>query len=217
MDHLGDRDDDYLNHFTARLLMILESRCVSGQDTYEAVLKDILEAYFRDYPDHPKNFQPTFLVNDILRFWKTLCLNYENKRNQQMTDNSRRVAQKIKNLKLKFSRMLTCFGSICYIVSQNGEIDHEDIMKMSLLSPLERLEHAARTFPKITNELQAAVREYEWFLTLTNVHEEKLKSSFSDRDVRTEAFDRAAKFGDCIYEITRHIAEENRYLRFLLV
>lgn len=217
LEHLGDRDDDYLNHFTARLLMILESRCVSGQDTYEAVLKDILEAYFRDYPDHPKNFQPTFLVNDILRFWKTLCLNYENKRNQSMSDSSRRITQKIKNLKLKFSRMLTCFGSICYIVSQNGEIDHEDIMKMSLLSPLERLEHAAKDFPEITNQLAAAIDEYEWFLRLTNVSEDKLKEKFSDKKLRTDAFERAAKFGDCIYEITRHIAEKNRYLRFLLV
>jgi len=217
LDHLGDRDDDYLNHFTARLLMILESKCVSGQDTYDAVLKDILEAYFRDYPDHPKNFQPTFLVNDILRFWKTLCLNYENKRNQPGSDSSRRIAQKIKNLKLKFSRMLTCFGSICYIVSQNGEIDHQDIMQMSQLSPLERLEHAAKNFPSVQTELAGAVREYEWFLNLTNVQEDELRAQFSDIALRTEAFDRAAKFGDCIYEITRTIAEENRYLRFLLV
>lgn len=217
LNRLGDRDDDYLNHFTARLLMILESRCVSGQDTYETILKDILEAYFRDYPDHPKNFQPTFLVNDILRFWKTLCLNYENKRNQPAADNSRRIAQKIKNLKLKFSRMLTCFGSICYIVSQNGEIDHEDIMKMALLSPLERLEMAARGFPQLTTELSNAVNEYEWFLNLTNVQEEELMATFSDKALRTEAFERASKFGDSIFEITRHIAEENNYLRFLLV
>lgn len=217
LDHLGDRDDDYLNHFTARLLMILESQVVAGQNIYEIVLKDILEAYFRDYPDHPKNFKPTFLVNDILRFWKTLCLNYENKRNQPVSDETRVIAQKIKNLKLKFSRMLTCFGSICYIVSENGDIGHKDIMMMSQLSPLERLEHAAKNFPKITSQLEDAVCEYEWFLTLTNVHEDELMKKFSEKKLRKEAFDRAATFGDCIYGITRHIAEENNYLRFLLV
>jgi len=119
---LGGRKDDYNNHFTARLLMILESRCLFNESAYDQILKDVLGAYFKDYPDHPRDFQPTFLVNDILRFWKTLCLNYENKRNQPDDDRTRQIKQKIKNFKLKFSRMLTCFGSIAYIVSRHDPI-----------------------------------------------------------------------------------------------
>ena len=215
--HLGDRSDDYENHFTARLLMILESRCVFGENAYNAILKDILQAYFRDYPDHPKNFQPTFLVNDILRFWKTLCLNYENKRNQPKCDQGRKISQKFKNLKLKFSRKLTCFGSICYIVSQSGDISEEDIMKMSKLSPLQRLMAAAENFDSLQDKLEIAVNEYDWFLKLTDVSEAELKNTFSHKHEREKAFSKAEIFGDAIYDITRTIADENDYLRFLLV
>lgn len=81
LEDLGGRLDDYQNYFTTRMLLILESKCVYGDATYESTLKSILNAYLKDYPDHPKDFQPTFLVNNIIRFWKTLCLNYENKHN----------------------------------------------------------------------------------------------------------------------------------------
>lgn len=217
LEDLGGRLDDYQNHFTARMLLILESKCVYGDATYDSVLKSILNAYFKDYPDHPKNFQPTFLVNDIIRFWKTLCLNYENKRNQPNTDPDKKVSQKIKNLKLKYSRMLTCFGSICYIVSLNGNVDAEDIMKMSEYSPLQRLQEATRKFPKLEETVSKAILEYEWFLNLTNVSEEDLMGQFRNKETRATAFSRANDFGDHIFDITRTIAEENNYLRYLLV
>ena len=74
---LGGRNDDYLNYFTARMLLLLESKPVYGEATYDEVIKEIVGAYFRDYTHHPRDFRPIFLINDIIRFWKTLCLNYE--------------------------------------------------------------------------------------------------------------------------------------------
>ncbi|MBT3352846.1 MAG: hypothetical protein HOC91_06555 [Nitrospinaceae bacterium] len=100
IDSLGGSDDDYLNHFTSRMLMLLESYPVYGNESYNSIIKEIVSSYFRDYPHHPDSFRPTFLVNDILRFWKTLCLNYEHKRNQPTEDQSQRIKQKVKNFKL---------------------------------------------------------------------------------------------------------------------
>lgn len=197
--------------------MVLESKCLYNHNSFDMILKSFLGSYFKDYPDHPKDFKPTFLVNDVLRFWKTLCLNYENKRNQPETNQKRVIAQKIKNLKLKFSRMLTCFGSICYIVSINGKIDIDDILKMSSLSPLERLELAVETHPETKAEMAKALHEYEWFLNLTNISEAELMEKFSDREIREEAFCRAETFGDSIYLITKTIADKNNYLRYLVV
>ena len=129
--HLGSANDDYLNHFTARLLLILESKPIFGTANYNKILRLVLNRYFEDYPDHPETFRPTFLVNDILRFWKTLCLNYEKKRNQPAKNEAKRIAQKIKNLKLKFSRMLTCYGSVCYIAAEKGIIGPDYLLKMT--------------------------------------------------------------------------------------
>ncbi|MDF0603781.1 nucleotidyltransferase domain-containing protein [Psychromarinibacter sp. C21-152] len=178
LSELGGPEDDHSNYFTARMLMILESKCVFGHSAHETILKDILGAYFKDYPDHPKEFLPTFLVNDILRFWKTLCLNYENKRNQPAADANRRIRQKIKNLKLKFSRMLTCYASICYVVSSENPIGTEDLITMSELTPLERLQRVITAHPELENEFNKLEEEYRWFLELTNISEDELNRRF---------------------------------------
>lgn len=214
--HLGGPNDDYMNHFTARLLLILESKPVYGKNNYEAVLKSVLDRYFEDYPDHPGDFHPTFLVNDIMRFWKTLCLNYENKRNQPARDEAKRIAQKVKNLKLKFSRMLTCFGSVCYLASEKDVVGPDELMEMTRRSPMERLRMAADR----ANQMDRMARieeEYRWFLTLTNVSEAELMANFSEKELRREAFEHASVFGGEVFDVTRSIAERNGYLRYLVV
>lgn len=217
LEGMGGRNDDYDNYFTARLLMILESRPVYNESAYDRVMKELFRAYFKDYPDHPKDFQPIFLVNDILRFWKTLCLNYENKRNQPDADYDRKLKQKVKNLKLKFSRMLTCFGSISYIAARRPPMDVDDILSMMAHTPLERLEAACVDYPSTHRNLEKAQELYDWFLSETDVTEDELLTRFNDKNHRTTAFAKANDFGGCIFEITREISETNNYLRFLLV
>ncbi len=46
LNELGSPNDDHHNYFTARMLMILESKCVYGESDHEAIMKDILGAYF---------------------------------------------------------------------------------------------------------------------------------------------------------------------------
>jgi hypothetical protein len=81
LEKLGCAEDDFRNFFTARMLLLLESRPVFGDAAYRAIMQEIIGAYFRDFHDHTGDFRPLFLVNDVLRFWKTLCLNYESRRN----------------------------------------------------------------------------------------------------------------------------------------
>jgi len=103
LDKLGGAEDDFKNFFTARMLLLLESRPIYGDTAYKRILTEIIDAYFRDYHDHTGDFRPLFLVNDILRFWKTLCLNYENRRNRP-DERAEKNKHHLKNLKLKFSR-----------------------------------------------------------------------------------------------------------------
>lgn len=59
-EELGGINDDHSNYFTARMLMLLESNPVFGEATYEKILTNIVQAYFRDYKHHPENFLPIF-------------------------------------------------------------------------------------------------------------------------------------------------------------
>src|SRR5207248_2988755 len=86
LEHLGGPNDDNENEFTARMLLLLEGQSLYGQAVYDAVLEKIVDAYFRDYADHKSDFRPVFLLNDVIRYWKTLCLNYEFRRTRARRD-----------------------------------------------------------------------------------------------------------------------------------
>jgi predicted nucleotidyltransferase len=74
---LGSREDDYRNTMTGRMLMLLESKPLIGRHTYDKTIGLVLAKYFRDYEGHEEDFVPSFLFNDILRMWRTFCVNYE--------------------------------------------------------------------------------------------------------------------------------------------
>jgi predicted nucleotidyltransferase len=76
-DALGKPHDDVNNTFTARLLLLLESKPLLGHSVYADVIGEVIAAYWKDFPDHKTDFQPAFLANDILRMWRTFCVNYE--------------------------------------------------------------------------------------------------------------------------------------------
>jgi predicted nucleotidyltransferase len=73
----GDRHDDAINTFTARLLLLLESKPLVGDDVHQQIINEVIAKYWTEFPEHSDCFIPAYLSNDILRFWRTLCLNYE--------------------------------------------------------------------------------------------------------------------------------------------
>jgi len=134
---LGSQEDDYRNTLTGRLLMLLESRPLLGKQVYDELLKNVIAAYFKDYETNKDNFVPAFLVNDILRMWRTFCVNYEFNRTKGGSD------WKIKNLKLKYSRMLTCYSAILYLLAvfaKSNTVSPTAVKAMVGLTPTERLE-----------------------------------------------------------------------------
>jgi hypothetical protein len=106
---LGSPRDDSLNAFTARMLLLLESQPVYDAATYLRLMERIVGFYYRDYADHMEEFLPTILLNDILRFWRTLTLNYEHHRlklKELVGDplERKKADSALKNYKLKVSR-----------------------------------------------------------------------------------------------------------------
>lgn len=221
--HLGAPEDDGLNHFTMRMLMLLESKCLRGETTFEQVQRQTISAYYRDYPDHQSSFEPWFLINDIGRFWKTLLLNYENKRNQDFDDPVRKNKQKVRNFKLKYSRMTTCFATIAALASHHETIDEDDVLRLVQLTPQRRLEHVAERMPAVTDEVDAIQTEYAWFMEQTGQPEEALRAGFEDRVHREERFVRANSYGDKVFALLTAIAEHSprdqseKLLRYLVI
>ena len=149
---LGSREDDYRNFFSARMLLLLESKAIHNEKAYDSILMATLERYFSDFNKHESDFKPVFLVNDVIRFWRTLCLNYEHNRNRKfdipgLGDDERAIKKNeahVKNLKLKFSRKLTCYSFLLCLMFTDDVLKQEDILEIVKLTPLKRLERLAR-------------------------------------------------------------------------
>jgi len=59
------------------MLLLLESVPVSGQEVWEACRNEVLERYLaRGLKSHRP---PRFLLNDLVRYWRTICVDFEGK------------------------------------------------------------------------------------------------------------------------------------------
>jgi predicted nucleotidyltransferase len=219
--HLGSPTDDHMNYFTARMLLLLESKCLFGEDVYKNVISNIVRSYFVDYPDHSETFQPIFLLNDICRFWKTLLLNYENKRNRSECSDTEKIKQKVKNFKLKFSRMTTCFATISALGSYNAPVSEEQIVELIYLTPRERLQDIAKRIPGAQNEVKDVLKKYAWFIEMTGLTTDKLQSFFYDKQKRAEMFSKANDYGNSMFRLLQKLDDEtggnNGLLRYLVI
>ena len=145
IDHLvkttGKPEDDANNTFTARLLLLLESRPLVGDDVYHEAIDSAISQYWRDYEGHESKFVPAFLANDILRLWRTFCVNYEARTSD--VPEAKKNKRRLKNYKLKYSRMLTCYSALVYLLALHnsaGTVTPDDVRGMVAKSPTERLE-----------------------------------------------------------------------------
>lgn len=203
---IGAPSDDHDNWFTARMLLILESKCLLNQERYNSLIEKIISFYFRDEKDD--DFKPYFILNDILRFWRTLCLNYEVSRTQHKNWEK-------KNISLKFSRRLTVFATIAYIFSLNIT-SKPDIISMIKMSPLTRLSIAIeklgdKNIKKIHKDF---LDKYMKFLDI----KEKSNTSGSDDKVKKELNElgRDPIFKELIYKVLLHKNIEQDLRLFLV-
>lgn len=205
---LGKPSDDADNTFTGRLLLLLESQPIFGHQTYLQVLTECVERYWVDYSDHSDSFLPAFLVNDILRFWRTLCVNYEAGTSQEP------AKRRAKNYKLKYSRLLTCFSAILALqvtFKKAGTISQVDALDLLQRTPLERLSYCKSNLSEsLAGKIRNLEEMYDEFLTNTNCSKNELYDKMSDPGYYTKSLRAAREFGDAMYLLLRDISEEDR-------
>jgi predicted nucleotidyltransferase len=102
---IGGQDDSNRN-LTQRLLLLLESRAVEREDAHRRVLDGVLYRYLTNDPRStaPRHIPlkvPRFLFNDVVRYWRTMCVDYANKYRARSED-----GWAVRHLKLRMSRKL---------------------------------------------------------------------------------------------------------------
>lgn len=118
-----------------RMLLLLESRPVYRADVFDELLDDLFTRY-SEYvlADPDKEF--TFLANDLMRYFRFICVNYQ--------ANFWRQNEKwaLRNLKLRHSRIVMYAGLLFLLgeASKNRSPDKVETVRTHLsYTPLERL------------------------------------------------------------------------------
>jgi hypothetical protein len=220
---LGSRKDDYLNYFTARMLLLLESRPIYNDSLYEKIIDETIDKYYKDFHEHEKDFEPVFIVNDVIRFWRTMCLNYEHNRNRKAEQNQQMNEEQIKrkkseahikNLKLKFSRKLTCYSFLLSVLYSKMVLKKEDIKDIIIRTPLQRIQDLSSD-QTIKPEIDQIIDLYFWFLNITQIPKDKLLDWIQNDKNRDDAFDRSRQFAKLIYDVM--IKKNDKNLMYFLV
>lgn len=209
----GSPSDDSENLFTTRMLLLLESRPVFNELLYDESVRSIAEHYCRDQAAHD-SFKPLFVLNDLLRYWRTLCLNYE-----EIRHDPKRKWRK-RNVNLKFSRMLTVFATVLYLITTRN-ISQTQLYELRKLTPLERLATGldnlrlnVEDYDKVSKEFDDFLESYSGFLKLKE--DEKIKDTL-EVDTKAELDRRAERFSQFLYEVLMHANVSADYRKYLVI
>lgn len=171
---------------------------------------------WRDYPGNESAFLPVYLTNDIIRYWKVLCLNYEANTRDARDPNKRRLI----NYKLKHSRLLTCYSAIlylCHLLRQQSSISTEDVRDLISLTPTGRLFRIAEEDAASRGLIDEILGLYVDFLKETDAPKKELLARFAEASYRGDRDESGRVFGDRIFELLVKIGEPTPLFRFLVV
>lgn len=209
--NLGQPNDDSSNTLTARLLMVLEGAPILGKQVFEAGIAEVLESYWRDYRDHSESFVPAFLINDILRLWRTFCVNYEARTTDVPPE--KKAKRALENFKLKHSRLLTCFSALAMLTAthaQKGTVSLSDAKLICRMAPTDRIRWLLTQpdFHHASSVAQRILEAYESFLHVCARPEEHLVSDFQRPEFKRERMQEARDLGRNTFDLLRVLGQK---------
>ncbi len=129
--------DETIAMLGKRLLFLLESQPLYGDKLFEGILETILEHYGRNYVARDPKKEWTFLLNDLIRYFRSVCVHY------QWSFEQDAAAWRIRNVKLRHSRVVMYAGLLLLLGECSKERKDKTVWLRDRLrlTPLERIAH----------------------------------------------------------------------------
>lgn len=154
LSNIGGNDD--LNpKITRRVLFLLEGEWITNPEMLSDVRQRLLEKYIRD--TITPHQLALFLLNDIIRYYRTICVDFEFKTTQE----SKPKPWGTRNIKLVFSRKLLYFSGVL-AVAETAQRSYSE--KLKILNELLALPVADRVLSICGEQAVHALELYDQFL-----------------------------------------------------
>ena len=133
-----------------------------------------------------------------------------------------KAKRKLKNYKLKHSRLLTCYSALLYlaaIYSKHRTVRPADVLHMISMTPTQRIEWMlAQDFLASAHvNLRQVIALYERFLESADASEPDLVNRFLDKAKSREYLKSASEFGDVVFQVLEAIDNKSPFHRLLVV
>lgn len=230
----GQEDTNKLT--TQRTLLLLESAAVGRAEAHERVVKLVISRYVEDdrglLYGSSGAVVPRFLLNDIVRYWRTVTVDFVYKQRD------REYGWALRNTKLKMSRklifvsgLLSCFSFELspeggrHLRGANGRLEIPRVIAALrdrvAMRPLDQLALAALRPAVKPETARALFEEYDAFLAMLQDDEQRARLkrlTFEDLDRGDALFRDASRIGRRFQEaLTRLFFEEDEALRRLVL
>ena len=227
---IGGHNDTNRNT-TERILLLLESVTIGrSNQAYERIIRGVINRYLEEdnhllTGDSRRYRVPRFLLNDIVRFWRTMAVDFASKQRDRAGE-----GWGLRNAKLRMSRklifasgLLVCFGGNLDTTLQEKISTEESDTKLNLvnhireqvrLTPLEILANAVERYGVSNTMARELFGAYAEFLNVLNDKKsrealEKLRAA----DSRTDpTFKHVREISEEFEHALDHVFFENSHL-----
>jgi len=117
LESLIGKADESLDIFGKRLLLLLESQPVYHDENYAKLIDSLIERYALKYVKDDARKEWTLLLNDLIRYFRSLAVNYQ----WDFENETEKWA--IRNIKLRHSRVIMYTGLLMLIGEASKERD----------------------------------------------------------------------------------------------
>lgn len=183
MINIGGREESN-DSFTHRLLFLLEGEWLTNETEFRKFRRELIERYVdatkRDYQ------LALFLLNDIIRYWRTMTVDYMYK-----TTEGPKKPWAIRNVKLVFSRKLMYASGLFSVAStvDRGRVEKIDLLEKLFDMPVvERMKHICGN-SRMSNALQS----YDLFLERFEDAAVRLRLEQIEAEIHSDAVFRELK------------------------
>ena len=186
------RDEDSNANLTRRMLLVLESVPLCGDATHgraiAALLTGYLEANLKDYRP------PRFLLNDLIRYWRTIAVDFESKMRERKGE-----GWGLRNAKLRLSRKALFAGGLLPVLECYRYTSDEIVVYLGQRMSVPPLDRIADVFVD-HGAVDAGVRSlsaYDEFLGILDDGDQRARLSALSADdaAQSPLFERVAELG----------------------